>query len=210
MFDPLEASQAFRDWAKSVTTHQTPFFLWLEGHPICLEDDKDLTATTRSVHYVRADKGQAPRGYDKLKLLSFNGGIVKEVSLNNLLATPTICDTTNYQAANRKGGPGTAAFVWTKSYELFIAEHQESYFHHSTFVSGEAVRCAGMIKILNGKVHFVSNNSGHYKPSKTHLKNFLDFLHNKQVINAKVPILCLGANDFDGPVRDFYFQYALL
>jgi hypothetical protein len=46
--------------------------------------------------------------------------------------------------------------------------------HHSTFVAGEAVRCAGELATdENGRLRFVSNYSGHYKPRRTHLRAWL-------------------------------------
>jgi hypothetical protein len=40
---------------------------------------------------------------------------------------------------------------------------------HSSYTSGEAVRCAGVMKIENGKVIRIDTDSGHYQPGDPHL-----------------------------------------
>jgi hypothetical protein len=54
-------------------------------------------------------------------------------------------------------------------------------FNHSTFNAGKDVICAGMIKILGGKLKYVDNMSGHYKPTKTNLINALEVLKSAGV-----------------------------
>jgi hypothetical protein len=106
-------------------------------------------------------------------------------------------------AANRKGGPGTAAYVWTEEREIFIGEHSESSFHHSTFVSGRAVRCAGMIKVKGGMVTFLSNNSGHYKPGYANLKSFAEYLWSNRAVYSGTDVTCLGKTDWEGKIGVF-------
>jgi hypothetical protein len=51
------------------------------------------------------------------------------------------------------------------------------FWHHSSFVSGAPVLCAGEIATdANGSVWFVSNHSGHYRPGRPHLLAFLERL----------------------------------
>jgi len=47
-------------------------------------------------------------------------------------------------------------------------------FHHSSFLAGQPVACAGEIQVNNGILEAISNASGHYLPTPTHLYNFLD------------------------------------
>lgn len=37
--------------------------------------------------------------------------------------------------------------------------------HHSSFLSGADVMCAGTLEVIEGKLIYISNNSGHYKPN---------------------------------------------
>ncbi|MFV1998558.1 MAG: hypothetical protein ACC641_11175 [Acidiferrobacterales bacterium] len=57
----------------------------------------------------------------------------------------------------------------------------DGQFNHSSFNAGNDVVCAGFIKIVNGELLLVSNNSGHYKPERKHLKNLLGILKTDQV-----------------------------
>ncbi len=52
----------------------------------------------------------------------------------------------------------------------------DGQFNHSSFNAGNDVVCAGFIKILNGGLLLVSNNSGHYKPRRGHLQKLLGIL----------------------------------
>ncbi len=45
--------------------------------------------------------------------------------------------------------------------------------HHSTFLAGAEVVCAGMIRVVKGRVLEISNGSGHYKPPPKHLLHVL-------------------------------------
>jgi hypothetical protein len=51
------------------------------------------------------------------------------------------------------------------------------FWHHSSFVNGAAVLCAGEIATdRSGHVRLVSNHSGHYRPGRLHLLAFLERL----------------------------------
>lgn len=46
---------------------------------------------------------------------------------------------------------------------------QGGSFHHSSFLSGKPIKCAGEIIIHNGDLKFISNMSGHYRPGTQQL-----------------------------------------
>lgn len=46
----------------------------------------------------------------------------------------------------------------------------EEGFHHSSFLSGGEVTCAGEIKCKDGKLELISNVSGHYRPPEDFLR----------------------------------------
>ena len=52
-------------------------------------------------------------------------------------------------------------------------------FHHSSFLSGKPVLCAGEIEIRNGRVRYVDNGSGHYRPTTQQLLQCLNVLENR-------------------------------
>lgn len=57
-------------------------------------------------------------------------------------------------------------------------------FHHSSFVAGGEVLCAGEIVIVNGVVRMIDNNSGHYLPSSLHLQTVVEFMRGQ---GAQIP-----------------------
>lgn len=52
----------------------------------------------------------------------------------------------------------------------------EQRFNHSTFNAGKDVVCAGMIKVVNGRLRYLDNNSGHYKPLRQNLHRAVKLL----------------------------------
>jgi len=52
----------------------------------------------------------------------------------------------------------------------------EQRFNHSSFNAGKDVVCAGMIKVVNGRLRYIDNNSGHYKPPRRNLHSAIKLL----------------------------------
>lgn len=71
----------------------------------------------------------------------------------------------------RLGIPMDYIYVVDMQYRLFVHEKEKGIFHHSSFLSGKAVRAAGGIVIKEGTLIAVNGNSGHYKPSARMLHN---------------------------------------
>jgi hypothetical protein len=187
LMDNGGCGKAFHVWAAN-TRQNTPFFMWLETSEVCLEEDK-AKADARSLPYDRMDQ-KTGTGGRKQKIVFFPAPL-KSLDLDRLDAMPQVCSTAGYVSAGAKDpsgrenwGKDVAAYVWSQECELFIAEHGDSVFHHSSFVSGQRVRCAGMIKIDNGQVTAISNNSGHYKPRIPQMVNMIRFLRGANAISS--------------------------
>jgi hypothetical protein len=68
--------------------------------------------------------------------------------------------------------------------------------HHSTFVAGAEVLCAGELAAnREGYLTYVSNWSGHYRPSKEHLLHFVAFLAERGVGLAGVTCGVVSADE---------------
>jgi hypothetical protein len=87
---------------------------------------------------------------------------------------------------------GYAGFALSMGRELFMAHHRGSFdkdnFFHSSYLSGESVLCTGTIKIVNGRVKAIRNDSGHYQPTVDHLLNVLQTLAMHGVKPADVTV----------------------
>jgi hypothetical protein len=198
--------RAFQLWAADAR-QTTPFFMWLENSLVCLADDK-AEAAAQSVPYDRMDR-KVGSGAGRQKVVFFPAPL-RALDLDQLAAPPQLCSTTGYvcdppKDPTGKGGAGVAAFVWSEEGELFIGEHRGHVFHHSSFVSGRRVRCAGMIKVDNGKVSAISNNSGHYKPRKQQMVNMVRFLNGAGAFAqaAQVEVFLGNYQTFNGTPAAF-------
>ncbi|WP_353288625.1 hypothetical protein [Wolbachia endosymbiont (group A) of Pogonocherus hispidulus] len=93
-----------------------------------------------------------------------------------------------------KGKKGCVAYVITLDGRLVTHEHinvnkSEWAYRHSTLAGGRPVLCSGLIKVVNGKITYIDNNSGHYKPESANLYNAVKKLEGLFSKDAKV--VCL-------------------
>jgi len=180
---------AFMRWSASQEANTIPFFLWLEGNFVCTGIDDG------SSKYAKFDKAEwVPRmvtyesGANSPHLVRFAGGcaysFLSEGGSEEKSQLMDVCPVQNAKTM----GAGAYAYVWTKDGMLLCGAHEGNKFHHSSFTSGSKVRCAGMIRFVAGKVDFVSNDSGHYKPPIKYLDRFVDYLLSKGVVLPGVTI----------------------
>ena len=180
-----------------------PFFLWLENHPICTGEDgqqfgawRETPAGVSSVHYSSYGKTaealssleskQKWNAFEAIEpspgihwVIPLSNKVVVEVPLDDVKTGVRLFDTTHL--SGKADEAGSAAFVWTQCNTLLVGEHEQGRLHHSSFVGGKRVRCAGMLRVVNGKVDLISNNSGHYRPSESQLREFAKWLGDRQV-----------------------------
>jgi hypothetical protein len=76
----------------------------------------------------------------------------------------------------------------------------QEFFNHSSFNGGREVICAGMIGATNGELDFISNESGHYQPSRGALYSCLQKLIGAHVTmvfgNTRTRVRAMGAGDW--------------
>jgi hypothetical protein len=194
----------------------TPFFVWMENHFFCVGQDhegyegivdplkpKDLQSIIYSPY--SSGKQEAPiEAVDEIHwLMPSSDGLVMEFPLaGNNSGKLRIFDTQhltgkppNQNDMNSVGEPKSAAYVWTKDGTLLAGEHKPNHLHHSSFVGGGDIRCAGMINVKYGKVEFISNNSGHYRPSAENLKEFAKWLNGRNVFHAQSRAILNGGEE---------------
>ena len=75
-----------------------------------------------------------------------------------------------------------AIWVMDPTGRLYVSSTpQPGMFNHSSFLGGGSVICAGEIIIIDGKITFINNRSGHYRPPDEALKNAIEKLRDKGV-----------------------------
>jgi hypothetical protein len=76
--------------------------------------------------------------------------------------------------AHRSHNQGRALYVMDGGGEIFVSIHQQrGVFHHSSLVSGAPVAAAGRIRVEAGLIREITNESGHYRPSRELSHQFL-------------------------------------
>lgn len=100
-------------------------------------------------------------------------------------------DTTDKISKEKKG---CVAYVITLDGKLVTHEHinvnkSEWAYRHSTLAGGKPILCSGLMKVVNGKITYIDNNSGHYKPESANLYNAVKKLEGLFSKDAKV--VCL-------------------
>lgn len=68
-------------------------------------------------------------------------------------------------------------FVWDQTGKhLFVAKKKKGKFHHTSFVAGDPVKCAGFLTLKNNRIVMLRGHSGHYKPTELHMLQFQKYL----------------------------------
>jgi hypothetical protein len=124
-----------------------------------------------------------------------SGGLLSLVLADSsTAASPVFRKSTNW------GG-----FAMSMGRELYMARHhcrqnvgEEGNFYHSSYLAGEPVLCAGTIKMKNGIIAEVCNDSGHYRPDA---RNFIGFLQTLQMHGVNVASVIVG--DYSGALRAY-------
>lgn len=172
-----------RSKEKSSFTEPFPsFFMWLED-----KDSLTQGLTTKPIfirELMSVNKGILhPRKYrfsDK--------GLILDKNNKPLAATENTSNTTESPAKEY------IEYIYTISPkgELYLKRYDSSkaFFHSDIINHHVPVICAGHIKIVNGKIIYIDNNSGHFQPTPFHMEQALRLLSAKNVFSpdAKVKV----------------------
>jgi hypothetical protein len=72
-------------------------------------------------------------------------------------------------------GPGYAIYVMSFESNLHVSSHSVGHRHHSSLLAGHMVAGTGELRVSDGRIGWISNKSGHYRPDVFHL---LQTLHS--------------------------------
>jgi predicted transcriptional regulator len=155
---------------------------WLRMQDCVLKPDGsiDWLFSHRTVEY---DHDLAKQGMTKVR---FRGG---RLFLDDACTKPL--DTE--QMVTHFSGPGYAIYVMSKRGDIHVSSHSVGYRHHSSLLAGKKVAGAGELKAANGHLHWISNKSGHYRPSMGHLLQVLHQLQ-KNGVSMDFQVLALPDN----------------
>lgn len=89
-------------------------------------------------------------------------------------------------------------FVQTEELQTYmISNRKRGRSNHSSLVSGQDVLCAGTIAIKEGTLKMISNNSGHYKPTRRQLHEAVKVLEAEGVDLSQATVDCREPKRFD-------------
>lgn len=75
------------------------------------------------------------------------------------------------------GNDPRAIFVMDEYGNIYASNyHALGEFHHSSLLAGEPVSGAGEMRVVNGRLEFISDQSGHYKPPPEYLEQVIERL----------------------------------
>lgn len=90
---------------------------------------------------------------------------------------------------------GFAIYIMDQAGQIYISFNAEKgKVHHSSLAAGLAVACAGEMIIYQGKLHYINNRSGHYRPPPAALRQILNELKEKKIDLSSVKIEFLGVD----------------
>lgn len=69
-------------------------------------------------------------------------------------------------------------FVMTMSNEIFVGMFGGHIKYHSSFMSGKPIQCGGTMRVIEGRITEIENDSGHYTPRDASLAKVLRHLRN--------------------------------
>jgi hypothetical protein len=68
---------------------------------------------------------------------------------------------------------------------IYVKPAKAGKVHHSSFLSGKTVICAGEIKLHQGQITHINNLSGHYLPTREDLLNCVEVLVNNYGVSGE-------------------------
>lgn len=102
-------------------------------------------------------------------------------------------DTKNYAA---HAHAGTALLVITLKGDMFAGSSIACKFYHSSLVNGGPVMFAGAVQVTGGHLKEVTNRSGHYRPTRNHVIQVIDFFRECGLLKSKPSVICMTLPDF--------------
>lgn len=116
------------------------------------------------------------RYYDPIERQQF-ALTVREGHLYNAQGVPF--DTAT--AVSHWGGEARAIFVMDRRGRIYASNEHGVTLKHSSFLAGDPVAAAGELSVSDGRITLISDNSGHYRPSRKYTFQLIDRLKSQGI-----------------------------
>jgi hypothetical protein len=159
---------------------------WLRREEVVIADDGTIDWSQfgggrRTVEYTH-DKTQQMGSQ-----VHFGGGLLWH-DTGNTIPLDTGPMVTHFS------GPGYGIYVMGPEGDFHVGSHKVGRYHHSSLLAGGNTAGAGEVKAEAGRVKFLSNKSGHYRPTDTQMRQVLH-LFEKRGIGLDFEIKLMGATE---------------
>lgn len=92
---------------------------------------------------------------------------------------------------------GAAMFIMDANGDFLVSTHEEDgKFQHSSLASGMPVAMAGEMRVERGRISYISNSSGHYRPNLNHMNQCIIQLRQRGVKLRGVEVDLYGRRNF--------------
>ncbi len=189
-------------WASEVRSGRCkePFFVFLENSECCIVrgTNRDVLLGVQEFPGVKYFNGAGPgaTGVYQVAIYAGNAYKIDGHGYGSQFDTESITPQQSPKGTrDERHGRKTMAYNWTTHGDLLVGLHREFELHHSSFQSGGLIRCAGMIGAKNGKVYWVDNDSGHYRPPPMNLHRFVLTLKSKGVLAPDARVFNAAAKE---------------
>lgn len=173
--DAAKAGDGVAILSKRIKLKTTPLKDRYKGENIPNNKDNWLEGNSTVKYLTDAEKEAAKLTITDGKLFDSKGNLF---------------DTSN---ATTWDGKKSAIFVMDEQGNIFASKYQEvGLFHHSSLGQGLPVSMAGEIKVVNGVIVDISNQSGHYMPTPSFMNSAMNALRDQGVDLANANIRVLG------------------
>lgn len=115
--------------------------------------------------------------------IRFNGGVAQQMQWWLSRTSWQNVESERGYAANLDWRVGHAGYALSLGGDFYSGLHKAAggnakgqSFFHSSYMAGDAVRCAGTWKIVNGKLLEITDASGHYAPTALHMLGAIETL----------------------------------
>jgi hypothetical protein len=156
----------FEQWKASGASQD--FFTWLDTVWIPTNNAQLAAVNTERVLYL--DTEQKRQAYE----VQINGGNFTWASAGDPFRTNDMHTVFS--------GDGVAIYVFSADEKFYTANHEKGAFHHSSFLGGKPVICAGEWAVEEGRgLVMVSPKTGHYLAGEPEFRRLLFVLHKRGV-----------------------------
>jgi hypothetical protein len=128
-----------------------------------VDEEGNISVPSVENRLVEYDDAEAQQS----TLVNISGG---KLLRNDGMNTPV--DTSESVTFNK--GKGWEIYVMSPTGEIHMASQKIGKYQHSSLLAGAPTAAAGQIRVVNGKIEWLDNKSGHYKPGP---KQVVQILH---------------------------------